>query len=253
MSDWNAAQYMKFHNERTQPSIDLIHRIDTHPTCILDIGCGPGNSTHTLSQYFPQAAILGIDNSENMLQTAAASYPHLKFQKCTIPDDLHQLPCFDLIFSNACLQWVPNHKVVLPKLMQQLNPNGILAVQMPIVQHALFYKALHTLLSDAKWQRLRQIQNFHNGLPEETYDILTQNASHITMWDTTYYHIVPSYNAIIDWYQGSGLRPYLAQLTDAEKPIFLTALIQALKTVFPVQADNTILLKMPRLFFIAQK
>lgn len=253
MGDWNSAQYTKFERERTQPSIDLINRINIEPNTILDIGCGPGNSTVQLFKRFPEADILGIDSSDNMLEKAAKSYPEIKFQKCFVPDGLDELGKFDLIFSNACLHWIPNHKNLLPKLIEKLNDGGVLAVQMPLVQNAMFYHELNSLIADGKWAKLNSIHNFHNLSPEETYDILCKSASEVEMCDTSYYHIVPTHSAVIDWYKGSGLRPYLEALGEAERDEFISDLLDRIKKNYPVQADENIILKMPRLFFTAVK
>lgn len=253
MKDWNSNQYTKFEKERTQPSIDLIHRISIFPESILDIGCGPGNSTNQLYECFPNADILGIDSSDNMLNSAKSSYSHLRFRKCIVPDDLDSLENFDLIFSNACLHWIPDHKSLFPKLMDKLNVGGMLAVQMPLVQNAMFYKALNKLILTDKWEKLRDIQVFHNLLPNETYDILSEISNDVTMWDTTYYHIVPSHSSVIDWYKGSGLRPYLDALSQTEETEFLYELLEMIKKNYPVQSDNSVILKMPRLFFTVIK
>lgn len=253
MKDWNSNQYAKFEKERTQPSIDLIHRIPISPKSILDIGCGPGNSTKQLSASFSAADILGVDSSDNMLDKARRSYPYLKFEKCVIPVDSDRLGMFDLIFSNACLHWVADHQSLFPTLMDKLHPGGMLAVQMPLVQNAAFYNLLGKLIAKDKWKRLREIHVFHNLSPNETYDILSGIAKEVTMWETTYYHVVPSHGSVIDWYKGSGLRPYLDALNNVEEAEFLQELLKMIKSAFPVQSDNSIILKMPRLFFTAMK
>ena len=111
MTEWNSNQYIKFKNQRTQPSLDLINRIsDITPKNILDIGCGPGNSTNALVSVFPNAQVTGIDSSEDMLTKARETYPNIHFEHGFVPDDLDKLPEeFDLIFSNACIHWIPNH------------------------------------------------------------------------------------------------------------------------------------------------
>lgn len=253
MNDWNASQYTKFEKERTQPSIDLIRGIDALPRSILDIGCGPGNSTNQLYERFPNADILGIDQSDNMLDKAKNSYPRLHFRKCALPDDIDDLGNFDLIFSNACLHWIPDHKNLFPKLTDKLNPGGTFAAQTPLVQNAPFYRELNRLLETEKWKKLRDIRVFHPLSPNETYDILSGISKAVTMWETTYYHVVPSLNSVIDWYKGSGLRPYLDRLNPTEEADFLRELLEIIKDVFPTQADRSVLLKMPRLFFVARK
>lgn len=253
MSDWNSGQYIKFEKERTQPSVDLINRIDFTPKSILDIGCGPGNSTQQLYKRFSAANILGIDSSDNMLKKAEYDYPNIKFKKCCVPDGLDSLDNYDLIFSNACLQWIPNHDILLPELMSKVNKNGALAVQIPMIQNALFYKLIDELLKDKRWESLRNVRNFHNLSPDKTYDVLSKVSNKITMWETSYYHVMQSYEKIIDWYNGSGLRPYLEKLNETDKIDFISQLTQKIKLNFKIQSDNKIILKMPRLFFIAEK
>lgn len=110
MSDWSSEQYLKFKSQRTQPAVDLAERITAdQPKNILDIGCGPGNSTAVLRERFPGADILGVDNSENMIDKAKASYPDLNFRICDVACELDKLDTYDVIFSNACLQWIPSH------------------------------------------------------------------------------------------------------------------------------------------------
>ena len=129
----------------------MIHRIDCKPNSILDIGCGPGNSTYQLKKYFPKAHLLGIDQSQDMLAKAKMTYPDLSFQEANIPNDLGSLDSYDLIFSNACLHWIRDHSTLLPKLINQLNDHGVLAVQMPMVQTAIFYRCLNEVLTREKW------------------------------------------------------------------------------------------------------
>lgn len=140
MAEWNSGLYRKFENQRTQPARDLAERIKgTNPHTVLDIGCGPGNSTAVLKAVFPCAQITGIDNSENMIQRAKSEYPDIQFELC----DVHAiLGRYDVLFSNACLQWVPEHRTLIPELMSKLNDGGILAVQMPMNGDEPLYKII---------------------------------------------------------------------------------------------------------------
>lgn len=255
MSDWNSNQYMKFGAERTQPSVDLIGRIaDTSPKRILDIGCGPGNSTHRLAVQFPDAEILGVDSSEDMLNKARATYPELKFEQSRIPDDLDKLDGkFDLIFSNACIHWIPNHETLIPAIFDKLENGGTLAVQIPYIQKAPFYRLLNLLVHTVDWKKLSSIKNFHNLLPEEYYDILSSLSNDFNIWETTYYHTVSSHGGVIEWYRGSGLRPYLDALSEDEIPEFIADLTEIISENYPRRANGSIILKMPRLFFTVKK
>lgn len=254
MSDWNSNQYMKFEKERTQPSKDLISRICGRDfNRILDLGCGPGNSTNALKTNFKNSEIIGVDASENMLEKAKAQYPDIKFEKCFLPQGLNEIDGkFDLIFSNACIHWIPQQKKLLSACKEKLNESGILAVQIPYIQNAPFYKILNRLV-DEKWNDLKSIKNFHNLLPEEYYDLLNVLGFNFDIWQTTYYHTVSSHIGIIDWYKGSGLRPYLDTFTDEEhKNEFISDLLGEIEKEFKIQQNGKIILKMPRMFFTAQ-
>lgn len=231
MSDWNSNQYMKFKNERTQPSVDLINRISyLDPQNILDIGCGPGNSTFALKNHFKNADIIGVDYSENMLEKAKTSYPDMTFEKCNVPSGLENYEQkFDLIFSNACIHWIDNQEELIYKIFDKLNPNGVLAVQIPLIQKAPFYEILYRLVKTEKWKKLSIIHNFHNLLPEEYYDLFCKLNCDFSIWQTTYYHIVQSHMGVIEWYKGSGLRHILICFQKASRVILLTIYCQKLK------------------------
>lgn len=255
MSDWNSKQYMRFDVQRTQPSRDLINRIDLkNPKRILDIGCGPGNSTYALKERFFNSEIIGIDSSDDMLKRAENDYKDINFIKCSVPDELHMLNGkFDLIFSNACIHWIPNQEKLICEIMKLLNSEGLFAVQIPFIQDAPFYEMLGKIVELPKWKdRLGHIRNFYNLLPDEYYDLLSTVSSEFEIWQTTYYHIVSSFDEILEWYKGSGLRPYIDALDD-DRNIFIEELKNELPKYYSKQADGNVILKMPRLFFIAVK
>lgn len=137
---------------RTQPARDLAGRIALkRPRGILDIGCGPGNSTAVLKEMFPQAAILGIDNSKEMIEKARTAHPDIPFQLCDITGGLEECKTYDIIFSNACLQWVAGHRKLIPALFNKLNRGGVLAVQMPMNGQETIYRILDEVLSEPQW------------------------------------------------------------------------------------------------------
>ncbi|MGN0171801.1 MAG: methyltransferase domain-containing protein [Acutalibacteraceae bacterium] len=252
-SDWNAEQYMAFARERTQPAVDLINRIGICPNSILDIGCGPGNSTDMLLHRWNTAEIVGIDSSDSMLKKARDAHPAVNFVKCTVPDELNRLNGpFDLIFSNACIHWIAGHEKLLTDMMHIVSDNGALAVQIPFIQKAPFYRILYRLIDD-KWPTLKGIRLFHNLMPEEYDKLLSRISSHFDMWETTYYHRVNGYEGVLDWYKGSGLRPYLDRLNRDEKSAFSADLLAAVEEQYSQQDDGCVILKMPRLFFCAYK
>lgn len=256
MADWNSEQYLKFGNERTQPSVDLVNRINIDsPQRIVDIGCGPGNSTAVLAARFKDAYILGADNSPSMLDTAKKAYPDLDFKLCDASCDLPELgDGFDIVFSNACIQWVPNHHKLLREMMALLRPGGVLAVQIPLQYEQLIFKIIHEVSSREKWSsRLAVARTFYNLKQTEYFDLLAEISSDFSMWETIYYHRLKSHDDIIEWYRGTGLRPYLDLLAKEEQREFESDILAEVIRQYPVQKNGEVIFRFPRLFFIASR
>ena len=183
MSKWDSNQYLKYAEERKQPCIDLINKLEDNYNHILDLGCGPGNSTNNLKIKFPQAKIVGMDIDDNMLNRAKKDYPSIEFIKGNIPDSLASLDNnFDLIFSNACIHWIENQRKLINDVYSKLNDNGIFAIQIPLTQNSMFYKNLNALI-DTKWSKLESINNFHNLSANEYYNELINKFKEVTIND----------------------------------------------------------------------
>ena len=255
MSDWNAALYSKFEKERTLPSYDLVRAVELAPKTVLDIGCGIGNSTAVLEQYFPEAKIVGADNSEDMLAHAKKAHPSLDFIRLDAAHDLASVPeKYDLVFSNACVQWLPDHKTLLPQMLGLLNEGGVLAVQMPQQAKHPMHKLLRETARSARWtEKISALRQYHMLTEEEYFDLLAENASSFRMWEVTYYHEMPSHESIVEWYRGTGLRPYLDQLSEEDKPLFEADILEGVRALYPVQRNGSIIFRFPRLFFTAVK
>lgn len=130
---WNPEQYDKFKNERSQPFFDLIEMVeDKIEPRILDLGCGTGELTRALHDHFGAKYTLGIDRSQSMLEKAAThATPRLEFQPGRI-EEFTEGGKYDLVFSNAALQWVRDHEAVFTKMKSTLGSEGQIAVQMPM-------------------------------------------------------------------------------------------------------------------------
>ena len=255
MPTWNPTQYEKFLKDRTQPAIDLANRLEAFtPNSILDLGCGPGNSTKVLKQKFPHARIIGADNSVEMLKKARGLYPDIEFINLDANGDLCEVnEKFDIIFSNACIQWLPNHRELLPKLMTVLNSSGILAVQIPMQAEHPVHIMINELINTDKWKSKVAPRQYNNLNTTEYYDVLSDVSSDFEIWETTYCHRMPSYESIIEWYKGTGLRPYLEQLNESDADDFTNDVYVKLKQQYKMQKNGEILFRFPRLFFIARK
>jgi trans-aconitate 2-methyltransferase len=254
--DWSSSTYLKFAKERTQPAIDLAMRLQPmNAEKIIDIGCGPGNSTAVLKQLFPKAYILGIDNSQNMIEKARCDHRDIDFAHLDAANDLDTLSDrFDIVFSNACIQWIPNHKKLLKELFGLLKKGGTLAVQIPINDKEPIHQIIREVAESIKWRdKFDTPRVFYNLTPNEYHDVLSQLSNDFTIWETTYYHRLPSYEDIVEWYKGTGLRPYLAMLNPSDRADFEAEIFAMVKQRYSIQENHEIIFKFPRLFFTATK
>ena len=251
MADWNPQQYLKFQKQRTQPSRDLAARVaDRNPRTVADIGCGPGNSTAVLREVFPQAEIVGLDNSPDMIEKARREHPDLAFRQ----GDARQLKgTWDLLFSNACLQWIPNQQELLPALMSHLNPGGMLAVQVPNNGEEPFYRLVQQVVSEPRWG-FDDSPEYNQALsPQEYFDILSECASSFDLWEVCYQHPMPDHAALVDWVESTRLRPYLQVLGPQRGQELKEELAQRAKELYPVRKNGQVILGFRRLFFTAEK
>jgi len=254
MADWNSAQYLKFERERTQPAIDLVNRIGIeNPKKILDVGCGPGNSTAVLAERFTDAYILGFDNSENMITTARKNYPKLDFRLCDASCGLSSLDHdFDIVFSNACIQWVPNHEKLIGELMCLLRKGGVLAVQIPMNFNEPIQKIIKEVSTSGKWKGYFPEARVYNTLSQgEYFDILSELTDNFDLWETVYYHVMKSHDDILEWYRSTGLRPYLNVLDKEKQADFENDIMERLRKSYPVQKNGEVIFRFPRFFFVA--
>jgi len=252
---WNPEQYLKFKEYRNKPIADLLGHVALEdPKRIIDIGCGPGNSTRFLAQRWPQAEIIGLDSSKEMLETAAQALPQVKWAEADASGDLSSFGMFDLVFSNAALQWMPDHERLIPKLFGMLNPGGVLAVQMPQNRNSPLQQALRSLVANETWSvKLpeRRPLTYAPNAAAYYYDILSKLPCAFEIWRTHYCHVLDSHEDILEWYKGTGLSPYLSQLNATDQEAFLADVLECAKPLYPVQADGKVLFEFERLFFAA--
>ncbi len=252
MADWNSKQYLKFKKERTQPATDLAMRVrSSSPRSIIDIGCGPGNSTRVLKDIFPDAEILGVDSSPNMIEKARSENPDIEFALC---DALSLSGKYDLIFSNACLQWIPDHMKVIPSLMKKLNDGGILAVQMPANSEEPLFKLIKETADEFFQGEQNPPVHPSNLLSTEQYfNILTACSSSFEIWETKYHHSVRNHAALVEFVESTRLRPYLNCMSEERGAEFKSEIAKRAEALYPVMANGEVVLGFRRLFFTAVK
>ena len=159
---------------------------------------------------------------------------------------------FDVVFSNACLQWVPDHPRVLRDMLALLRPGGVLAVQLPMNYEEPIHQIIKGLAASDEWRaELADARTFHTLRQEDYFDILAAETGGFQMWQTTYLHRLPSHEAIMDWYKGTGLRPYLSLLSEDRARIFERAVLEEIVKRYPKQRNGEIIFRFPRFFFTA--
>ncbi|MDR1066491.1 MAG: methyltransferase domain-containing protein [Clostridiales bacterium] len=255
MKDWNPDKYLLFENERTQPAIDLVEKISlSNPKKIIDIGCGPGNSTRILANKWPNCNVVGLDSSKSMIEKAKSDYPNQTWiheRAENIADDKE----YSLVFSNASLQWMDNPEILIPKLWNAVEDNGAFAAQIPNFENMPVNFAINDALKKEKWNN-RIKSNIWNKQHEINYyyEILNKYAGEITLWETHYYHIMESMKGIIDFVRSTALRPYLEQLvTEDEKRELENEILDECKKRYNEQSNNKVLFPFQRMFIIAYK
>jgi len=252
MPTWDANPYLQFANERTRPALDLVARINvSHPARIIDLG----NSTALLRNRWPEADIAGLDSPAEMIAAASQAYPTEKWFLADAASWTADSP-FDIVFSNAALQWLPNHAILFPHLMAQLTPSGVLAVQMPSHYESPLHQVLLEVANDDLWRH--HMDAPRTALTKEHssvyYNMLQPLTSRIDLWETEYFHILDSPQSIVDWFRGTGLRPFLEALeTEEQKEHFERMLLAGYTRAYPRQKDGRVLFPFRRLFVVAYR
>ncbi len=259
MPQWNPDQYLKFADERTRPCRDLAARIGTDPVRrAIDLGCGPGNSTKILAERWPDAEITGLDSSADMIAAARKTMPECNW----ITEEIGQWAAtedraFDVVFSNAALQWLPDHAELFPRLLERVTPGGALAVQMPGNYDAPPHELMRTMAASATWRHsftAGRVKEWHAHDLDYYYDALAPVAARVDIWATEYLHVMAGAEAIVEWYKGTGMRPFLEALdSEAERQRFLAEYLERLRKIYEPRLDGRVLFPFRRIFLIAYK
>ena len=259
MPNWDASQYLRFAEERTRPCRDLAAQIATpSPRQVIDLGCGPGNSTQVLAERWPNAELTGLDSSPEMIEAARLIRPSRKWVVGDIANwTAREERPYDVVFSNAALQWVPDHATLFPRLMAQLATGGSLAVQVPNNIDAPAHVIARRLAASDFWRRrfpVAGVREWHVHDSDFYYDLLAPHAARIDLWETEYLHIMPAADAIVEWYKGTGLRPFLEAISSAaDRERFIAAYLDEIRAAYPPRADGHVLFPFRRLFLIAYR
>ena len=272
---WDATQYLRFGGERSRPFFDLLARVGAElPSCVVDMGCGPGNLTVLLAERWPSAAVCGVDSSPQMIEAARKLIPagalrstgsmgpgpvltsHAPGLSFVLDDVRHWEPQSlpDVIISNAVLQWVPGHRELLLSWAERLAGDGWLAFQVPANFDQPSHVILRELVASARWRPLlRDVQpNRQSADPAGYAGLLAEAGCEVDAWETTYVHILEGSDPVLEWYKGSGLRPVLAVLDADQAADFLAEAGERLRAAYPPSSFGTVF-PFRRVFTVAHR
>jgi trans-aconitate 2-methyltransferase len=258
MPAWDPNLYLRYANERARPATDLIAQIHLESLArIVDLGCGPGNSTEQLKQRWPDAAITGVDNSPEMLAQAKANHPNWQWVLCDI-EAWRPEPAADLIFSNAAFHWVPGHATLFRSLIHAVVPGGALAAQMPNNFHSAAHSVIKEVAEtgDPRWAKeMASASGAFTVQPAAFYyDVLRKHASRVDIWETEYQHVMDGPRAIFDWIRSTGMRPYLDRLADPEqRKLFEEMCLEGFQEAYRANDQGKVLFPFRRMFIVAYR
>lgn len=258
---WDPAAYLRFADQRSRPARDLLAALPPGPRArIVDMGCGPGNSTRLLRALFPEAALLAVDPDPAMRRAAREALPGIPVVAGRAEDWAPDAQAFggqapDLILANASLHWALDLPHVLTRLTAMLAPGGVLAVQMPDNLDEPSHRAMRAVAADPAWAaRCLPLGGGRAALPDMAalHRLLRPVTARLDLWRTTYQVELDDPDAIAAWFAGSGLGPFLAPLTPPERARFLDLYRDALRRDYPPLGLGRVLLAFPRLFLVAE-
>lgn len=249
---WDPELYHKFQAERFAPFEDVLNMVVVREGLrVIDLGCGTGELTSMLAGRLPDSEVLGIDSSPEMLEQAKAKEgPGLRFELRSIADITGE---WDLIFSNAAIQWMNNHFGLIPRLFSALRSGGQLSVQLPSNHNHETQLLIHEVAKEAPfsdaldgWSRTSPVLSI-NMYAEVLYKCGGMN---INVFEKVFPHILRDTDAVADWLFGTMMRPYLERLPVELREPFIARSRKRLREIYP---SDPVFYPFRRIFFSAMK
>jgi trans-aconitate 2-methyltransferase len=249
---WDPDRYLTFAGERGRPFLELVARIDAEaPRRVVDLGCGAGNLTVLLARRWPQAQILGVDSSSEMIAAA----PVGEGVEFTVGDLASWTPAepVDVLLSNAALQWVPGHLDLLPGLVEAVAPGGWLAFQVP----GNFEEPSHTIRRELAAEAPYAEHTAGVATPDahdavRYLEVLSGLGCEVDAWETTYLHVLRGEDPVFTWVSGTGARPTLQALPGDLRASFEEEFKRRLCEAYP-ERDGAVVLPFRRVFVVARR
>ena len=250
---WDPDRYLTYADERGRPFVELLARVAAEdPRHVVDLGCGPGNLTALLADRWPDADVIGLDSSPEMIEKARQADDRVAFDVADLRDWRPDRPV-DVLVSNATLQWVPGHLELLSELVGTVATGGWFAFQVP----GNFDEPSHTIRRDlaaepeyAAYTADVAVPASHD--PAVYLARLSSLGCEVDAWETTYRHVLRGPDPVFTWVSGTGARPTLQALPDDVRPRFEEEFRRRLTEAYPVRADGTVILPFRRVFVVAR-
>lgn len=255
---WDPSKYVEFGDHRNRPFHDLVARVQAEaPRKVVDLGCGPGNLTATLAERWPDASIVGLDSSPEMLAKAAivaGGSPNLSFVHGDIADWMPDDDT-DVVITNAALQWVPGHQDMLATWLRALKPGAWLALQVPGNFTSPSHTLMRSLAGSPQWAERAGDVLRHDGAvaaPSDYLGIMLDAGCQADAWETTYQQVLQGKDPVLEWVRGTGLRPILDVLSPEDAAAFETEYSALLREAYPPTHHGTVY-PFRRIFAVGRK
>ena len=243
--NWNKYKYRQFAQENNQPAEDLARRVDILVRSAVDLGSGYGSSTKVLDELFHEAHVTGIDCNQDMIDLARQRHAECTF----INQDMMELQGkYDLVFTNSALQWIPDHERAIPRLMMNLEDDGILAAGFPATKGEPVFDIMEELIlkyfpeHPVRWNTLDA---------KEYHRILEGCSSSFDYWETDYYYHEFDPELLKDWLVSARLEPMKGELAEEKVQALSEELLERVKEAYEMDENGHILVKIHRIFFTA--
>jgi trans-aconitate 2-methyltransferase len=252
---WDPSQYLKFAGERIRPAIDLLARVPAPaPETVVDLGCGAGTLAPLLLERWPQARLLGVDGSPEMLARARADHPRVRFVQADVAAWRPPQPV-DVLYSNATLQWIGGHDALIPGLLGRVAPGGWLAIQMPRNFGARSHTCVIDAIEQGPWrERLEpHLRRQPVAGPQHYWRLLHDRCAKLDIWETEYLQVLGGENPVAEFTKGTWLKQFLDRLEEPERSAFEADYRVRVRAAYPPEADGRTLFPFRRLFIVAQR
>jgi trans-aconitate 2-methyltransferase len=251
MPTWDPAIYLGFAEERARPFFDLLAQVRADaPGYVVDLGCGPGNLTAVLAARWPEATIVGVDFSPEMIAQATPG-PTLRFEVADLTTWQPAAP-IDVLVTNATLQWVPGHLDLLPRMVGWLGADGWIALQVPGNFGEPSHVLLRELADDPRFRAHTSGVQHPAAHDAATYlDALRGLGLKVEAWETTYLHVLTGPDPVLAWISGTGARPVLQALPDELRAEFEREYGAALREAYP-ETGGEVVLPFRRVFAVGR-